>query len=83
MAPKAHFPILRIEHFEGCDGLIIKDVAHILRRSYETVQGAIHRLGIRDRFPARGGAAVQLSIRGYNQLYLKDCKENTDGNSGI
>lgn len=65
MAPKNHFPKLKIEDFEGCDGMIIKDVAVLLGRTYETTKGAIHRLGIRSRFPRHGGPATQIGINGY------------------
>lgn len=66
MAPKSHYPLLRMEDFEGMDNFIIKDVAHILGRSWWTVRGAIIRLGIRDRFPAWGGHATQIAMKGYD-----------------
>lgn len=47
-----HYPILKLPDFEGCDGLLIKDVAVIIGRTYEVTKAAIHRLGIRNRFPA-------------------------------
>jgi hypothetical protein len=74
MAPKSHYPIIKLEAFDGCDGLLIKDVAAILGRSVWTVTTMIKKYGIRDRFPKWGGQAVQLSRRGYNGLYERDCK---------
>ena len=65
MAPKNHYPVLKLEHFDSMDGMLIVDIAAELNRSYDTVRGAIHRLGIRDRFPRHGGQAGWIAKRGY------------------
>lgn len=59
---------LRIADFEGLDGLLIKDIAPLLHRTYDEVLNAVHRLEIRQRFPAHGGTATQISKRGYDYM---------------
>ena len=59
---------LREFDFQGLDGILIVDVAVILRRPYHEVYNAIHRLGIKHRFPAHGGEAMHISKRGYAHL---------------
>ena len=65
MAPKSHYPILKLDHFNNMEGVLIVDIAAELKRPYEVVKGAIHRLGIRERFPQHGGRATWIAKRGY------------------
>ena len=65
MPPKAHYPIFKLSDFDGFDGMLICDIAKEMKRSYETVRGAIHRLGIRDRFPPHGIVATRIAVNGY------------------
>ena len=65
MAPKAHFPILKLSDFDGLDGMLMIDIAATLKRSKYVVRSAITRLGIRDRFPRHGAEAVNIARKGY------------------
>jgi hypothetical protein len=49
----------------SCKGMIIKDVAHILRRDYDEVKRAIRKCGVRSLFPSHGGEATWIARRGY------------------
>ena len=60
--------MLRLHDFEGMEGFIIKDVAHMLRRPYYETLFAIYKLNIRDRFPAHGGEATWIAKKGYSHL---------------
>jgi len=70
--PKTSFPRLRLDHFGGMDGMLITDVAAEMKRPYEVVKAAIHRLGIRDRFPAHGGESSWIAQKGYLYKYEED-----------
>lgn len=65
MAPKSHYPKLKVDDFEGLEGMLIKDAAVLIGRPYEVVKGAIHRLAIRDKFARHGGDSVWKARRGY------------------
>lgn len=58
--------MLRHHDFEGMEGFLIKDVAFMLKRPYYETLFAVHKLGLRDRFPAHGGEAMHISRKGYD-----------------
>lgn len=60
------FPRLGIkDDLSAYAGMLQKDIAAVLGVSYVQFRRYVKRAGIRDMFPAHGGAAARIAQRGY------------------